>query len=68
MGQQKFRHPEEMQSRKERMPLSTRVMTSTFEVLSEAATLSELSLAELVANILDDYASWLKSEGSKRKR
>lgn len=60
-----FRHPSEMASRKERAPLSTRVLIETKEVLEKAAKESGLALSELVANILEDYADWLKT---KKKR
>lgn len=67
MSQTKFRHPKDMNSRKERVPLSTRVLTSTKDILEKAAEENSLSLAELSANILDDYANWLNSENLKKK-
>jgi uncharacterized protein (DUF1778 family) len=68
MSQTKFRHPKEMSSRKERVPLSTRVLTSTKDTLEKAAKANGLSLAELCATVLDDYAGWLVEEASKKKR
>ena len=68
MSQAKFRHPKEMESRKERVPLSTRVLTSTKKTLEKAAEDHSLSLAELSSNVLDDYADWLRDEANKRKR
>lgn len=68
MSQTKFRHPKDMNSRKERVPLSTRVLTGTKEVLEKAAEENDLSLAELSSNILDDYANWLSAENLKKKR
>lgn len=59
MSQPKFRHPKEMNSRKDRVPLSTRILMDTKSVLEKAAEENGLSLAELTANVLDDYASWL---------
>lgn len=63
---QPFRLPSEMNSRKERAPLSTRVTVDTKEVLERAAKEAGLSLAEFVANVLDDYAEWVKKAGKKR--
>ena len=68
MGQPKFRHPREMSSRKERVPLSTRVLTNTKEALEKAAKDHGLSLAELSSNVLDDYANWLVGEKAKKGR
>ena len=62
MSQTKFRHPKEMNSRKERVPLSTRVLVDTKDALEKAAKDNGLSLAELSSNVLDDYANWLNSE------
>jgi len=68
MNQPKFRHPKDMNSRKDRVPLSTRVLQETKALLEEAADAHELSIAELTSNILDDYANWLRSEGLKKKK
>jgi hypothetical protein len=68
MSQPKFRHPKEMSSRKERVPLSTRVLTATKEHLEKAAEDNGLSLAELSSNVLDDYANWLASVVPKKKK
>lgn len=67
MSQPKFRHPREMESRKDRVPLSTRVLANTRKTLEEAADENGLSLAELASNILDDYARWLEPEPSKSR-
>jgi hypothetical protein len=68
MSQTKFRHPKEMSSRKERVPLSTRVLIDTKALLEKATKENGLSLAELSSNILDDYANWLKNENSKKTK
>ena len=59
----RFRRPEQMSSRKDRVPLSTRVTTDTQEALADAAKKAKLSVAEFVANVLDDYVKWLKDKG-----
>lgn len=67
MSQNKFRHPKEMNSRKERVPLSTRVLKTTKNDLEEIAEQHGLSLAELASNVLDDYAAWLKLDKKRSK-
>ncbi len=47
------------------MPLSTRILADTRKILEKAAKENGLSLAELTANVLDDYANWLGSEKKK---
>ncbi|MFZ3229678.1 MAG: hypothetical protein WA160_05710 [Pseudobdellovibrio sp.] len=66
MSQPKFRHPKEMNSRMERVPLSTRVLSTTKDALEKAAKENGLSLAEISSNVLDDYASWLNESGKKK--
>ncbi len=55
----KFRHPKEMESKEKRSPVSTRLKDSTKEALEKAAKAHDLTLAELISNILDDYSDWL---------
>ena len=57
-----------MSSRKERVPLSTRVLTNTRDTLEKAAKANDLSLAELTSNVLDDYANWLTEQTTKKKK
>ena len=65
----KFRHPSQMTEHEERVPLSTRVKASTRGTLEKSAKKYGLSLAQLSANVLDDYATWLdQHEGSKSKK
>ena len=61
-----FRLPSEMTSRKERVPLSTRVKTDTKETLEKAAKEAGLALSEFVANVLDDYGDWYLKAKKKR--
>jgi len=69
MSQPKFRHPKEMSSRKDRVPLSTRVLSSTKLAGEKAAKKHGITLAELSSNVLDDYAEWLQRDdrGNKDK-
>ena len=55
-----------MTSRKERVPLSTRVKTDTKETLEKAAKEAGLALSEFVANVLDDYGDWYLKAKKKR--
>ncbi len=68
MSQAKFRHPKDMTSRKDRVPLSTRVLEDTKAALEEAAKAHGISLAELSSNVLDDYADWLSDQPIKKKK
>lgn len=61
-----FRRPGDMISRKDRSPLSTRVAKDTKEALEKAAKEAKLTLAEFVANVLDDYVAWYKKEPKKK--
>lgn len=58
----KFRHPKEMNAKEAREPVSARLKLSTKTALEEAAKKHKLPLAELISNVLDDYAKWLKNE------
>lgn len=68
MSQPKYKHPKEMISRKDRVALSTRVLEQTKETLEKAAEKHKISLSELCSNVLDDYAKWLETEGSQKKK
>lgn len=59
----KFRHPKEMKAEEERVPASTRIKVSSLEALEKASKEANLSLSKLIANVLDDYAAWLSSNG-----
>lgn len=61
MEKTSFRHPKEM-GKDERTPVSARVKIETKEALEQAAKKHKLSLGLLVANILDDYANWLRGQ------
>lgn len=68
MADSKFRRPSEMKPPEDREPLSTRVKVSTRKALLKAAEEQNLSLAELVANVLDDYVAWLNSQPKSPSR
>lgn len=68
MSTQKFRHPSEMPKDEERTPVSARVKLDTKAVLEKAAKENGLSLALLMAHVLEDYASWLKEQGKSESR
>ena len=60
-----FRLPGDMKPKKDKVPLSTRVFAETKDLLEKAAKEQGLALSELVGNIVDDYAAWLRA---KKKR
>lgn len=51
--------PEELKSKIERVPLSTRVKEETRQILEKEAKKVKTSLSDLTAGILDEYADWL---------
>ncbi len=53
------RLPKDMLVKRKRVPVSTRILEETAAVLAVHAKKNKMSLAELVANILDDYVIWL---------
>jgi len=53
------RLPRDMTVKRKRVPVSARILEETNAVLSLHAKKNQMSLAELVANILDDYVIWL---------
>lgn len=59
--------PSEMLAKKKRVPVSARILEETNAVLQIHAKKNEMSLAELVANILDDYVVWLVNELKKEE-
>lgn len=54
--------PEELKSKFERVPLSTRVKEETRELLEKEAKKVGTSLSDLTAGILDEYVEWLISK------
>lgn len=60
----KFRLPSEMRSEsKQRIPISARIEKPTRDFLAKVAKKEELSLSELVEQVLEDYANFLKEKG-----
>ncbi|MBS1963250.1 MAG: hypothetical protein JST04_13630 [Bdellovibrionales bacterium] len=66
------RLPRDMAMKKKRVPVSARILEETNAVLAVQAKKNQMSLAELVAHVLDDYVIWLvktlKEEEDKKKR
>ncbi len=60
MDRPKFRRPNEMPKDEKRAPVSARVKETTRVILATAAKEQDLSIGLLIANVLDDYAAWLK--------
>lgn len=54
-----YRKPEDMKSTIKK-PVSARVDVETADYLEKEAKKAKISLSELVANVLEDYAKWLK--------
>ncbi len=71
MGPLERRLPKDMAMKKKRVPVSARILEETNAVLMLHAKKNGMSLAELVAHILDDYIVWLvktlKEEDSRKK-
>lgn len=59
MKQLERRLPKDMVIKKKRVPVSARILEETNAVLMVHAKKNRLSLAELVAHVLDDYVIWL---------
>ena len=65
------RLPSDMAIKKKRVPVSARILEETNAVLMVHAKKNHLSLAELVAHVLDDYVIWLVKalkEDEEKKR
>ena len=60
-----WRRPKEMDPTEKREPVSARLKLSTKDTLEVEAKENGLALAELIANVLDDYVAWL---GGPRKK
>jgi hypothetical protein len=54
--------PKEMASRKDRVAVSARVLTTTKEALEKAAKEGDLTLAEMISNVLEDYVRWYEGK------
>lgn len=61
----KFLKPSEMKKRDERSTVSARIKTVTAETLELLATQEDLTMSQMIANILDQYVEWIDS--SKKK-
>jgi hypothetical protein len=56
----KFKRPEEYAVKEPRTPVSTRIKMESREALEKAAKKAGLTLSELIGNVIDDYAKFLK--------
>ena len=61
----KRKTPEELVSKIQKQPLSTRIKVETYKALEEIANNVGTSLSDLSAGILEDYVQWYKEEGIK---
>ena len=57
--------PQELVSRTQKHPLSTRVKVETYRALEHIAKEVETSLSDLSAGILEDYVRWYEEEKKK---
>ena len=60
--QSSFKKPSEYRAREERTALSCRVKVETKEYLTEQAEKAGMSLAELVSQVIEDYADFLRGK------
>ena len=68
MNKPRFRKPDEMTSgRDTKVPVSCRIEAATREFLEKEAKSNGLSLALLMANVVEDYVAWLKEQAKSRK-
>lgn len=58
----KYRRPSEMKPTEDRVPVSTRLRSSLKAKLSKEAKAVDLSLAELIENVLEDYSEFLEGK------
>lgn len=62
-----YKTPDELVSDKEeRQPLSTRVKAETKAILTKAAKEQNRKVGALASAILDDYATWLSQQKSRK--
>lgn len=64
----KRKTPEELISKSQKQPLSTRVKVETYKALEIIADEVGTSLSDLSAGILEDYIHWYAEEGKKNSR
>lgn len=60
--------PEELISKTQKHPLSTRVKVETYQALEKIAVDLGTSLSDLSAGILDDYVLWYLEEKKKKDK
>ena len=67
MEKSPFRHPSEMPASEKREPVSARIPISVKKTLEEVAKKNGLATSELISNVLEDYAKWLKESKNKKE-
>lgn len=67
MAGPKFLKPNEMKKREERSTVSARIKTITAETLERLASEEDLTMSQMIANILDQYVEWIDSSKKKAK-
>lgn len=67
MAGPKFLKPSEMKKREDRSTVSARIKTVTAETLERLANQEDLTMSQMIANILDQYVDWVE-DSKKRAR
>lgn len=67
MVRTKFKHPSELRKVVPKEPVSARISIKALKILKDAANTHEVTLSEMLSNVIEDYANWLASEESKKK-
>lgn len=58
-----YKKPKEYQAKEQRAALSCRVKVTTKELLENEAEKANMSLGELVSQVIEDYTEWLRKGG-----
>lgn len=58
----KFRKPEEIKAYEKTVPVSTRIRGSLSKELTKISKKNGYPVSKLIAEILEDYVAWLKSQ------
>lgn len=60
MANPRYKKPSQYKAREERTALSCRVKVETKDFLQKQAEKADMSLGELVSQVIEDYTDWLK--------
>jgi uncharacterized protein (DUF1778 family) len=58
----KFKRPDEFEGRESKDVISARISADAKSTIAKAADKAKMSLSELVAAVLEDYAKFLKNK------